>query len=161
MRSDAVNGLVLFVAALTALSGGAAASTSGQIALRGTVPARAAINVVGLARSMIVDFQNVRDGTAVFRLDRFTNSASGVTVSLASSAKVPGLRGLDGEAVPYVVKFSGRDVDFSDGAAQLVTTTRNEAAGAKDNDLEIVAPPTKLGAGGNFVDYLVLIVTAQ
>lgn len=161
MRCEAANRWALFVATVVAFSSAAEASTSGQIALRGTVPARATINVLGLARPMVVDFQNFRDGTAVFRLNRFTNSASGVTVSLASSAKVPRLRGLGGEAVSYVVRFAGRDVDLSDGAAQLVTTSRKEASGANDDELQIVAPPTTLGAGRNLVDYLVLIITAQ
>ncbi len=135
------------------------ASTTGQIALSGIVSARAAVNVAGLARPMVVDMQTIQGAATVFHLNRFTNSAAGVTVSLASDTEIPSLRDENGVSVPYVVRFGGRDVAFTGGEAELFATTRDDPDAG--DDLQIVAPDRAVTAGKPLTDRLVLIITAR
>lgn len=151
---------VLSLAALSAVPSAAKAAMTGQIPLRGFVPARAAINVVGLASAMVVDFRNTLNGTATLRLSRFTNNASGVSVSLAATGSRPTLDGADGEVVPYTVRFGGRDIEFTDGMAQLASGQAREEPGTSEDELQIIAPRQTAASDKGYSARLVLVITA-
>ena len=155
------------------------ADTSGKIFLRGYVPQRAVISisaftvvdgnrgatVPGAPSRMAFDITPTPNGpgVAVFHLDRLANSNSGFVVKLEADSvdgAGPKLISADGTAIPYKVRFAGRDIDLGSGNADLATVTRQTEDDEASGRFEIIAPPIT-GAARSYSDHIVLVVAAR
>lgn len=160
-------------------SDGQAASTTGTIFLRGVAPERAVIGmtspimskgtgtavVPGAPRRTAIELSPASKNlsVAVFHLARLANSRSGFVITLNAESAAGGtlaMTGGDGAALPYQVRFGGRDIAFSDGEADLATVTRETQDDEASGLFEIIAPPIPVGDKG-FSDHLVFVVAAR
>ena len=153
------------------------ADSSGKIFLRGIVPQMAAISLTGpIAESrgavipgapnrMALDLSSAGNGAgvAVFHLDRLANSNSGFVVRLEADSATsagPMLMAADGAAIPYRVRFAGRDIDLGNGDAELATVTRQTEDDEAEGRFEIITPPIP-GTGNGYTDHIILVVAAR
>jgi hypothetical protein len=156
-----------------------AATTSGSIFLRGVVPERGFIGVSspiasrgtgtalvpGAPVRMAFDLGPVsaNQSTAVFHLNRLANSSSGFVVTLnvgGATGDSLAMTGDNGVTLPYQIRFGGRDVEFTEGEAELATVTRDTQDDEASGLFEIVAPPIPAASGG-ISDHIVLTIAAR
>lgn len=96
---------------------------------------------------------------------QLANSAAGYVVSLASDSisagGSPSVVGPDGSAVPYGIRFGGKNITFANGEANLASVTRHSGDGESSGEFEIVSPLSPGPANQGYTDHLTLIVTAR
>lgn len=153
------------------------ADTTGKITLRGVVPQRAVIGissgpvygnngaiVPGAPSRMSVDVSSSSSGasTMVFHLNRLANSVSGVIVKIMgdSASDKFTLTAPDGASIPYRIRFAGRDIELSDGEAELAVITRDTQDDDAGGRFEIIAPQIPY-TGNAYADHIVLVVAAR
>lgn len=140
------------------------AATTGTIGLRGVVLAQAMVRVAAatIAAPMTIAFSSKAGAPMVLRLSGLANSAGGFVVSLGADdagSSEPMLHAEDGTAVAYNVNFGGRQIDFTNGEAQLASISRDSPAD-DGQPLEIV-PRSAFAAGKRYLDHLILTVKAR
>jgi hypothetical protein len=138
------------------------ASTSGSIALRGIVNARAEVRTLAASAPITLRTSATRESSTSIPLSAFVNGPGAVTFSLGTNSSFDGngltLQAEDGSFVTYRVRFGGQSLDLSHGEVAVARITRDTMSA--DQALEIVAP-TAASKDKHYSAHLVLTVTAQ